>query len=83
MANVKTALTDPESIEMFRLVTIRRYLQMEVDTGMRMRGNMALRGAKQALEQYGYTPKRNRKDVLAQMNVLLGPHDEWMASQEG
>ena len=74
-------LTDPNDMEMFRLVTIRRYLQLEVDTGMRMRGNLALRRAKEALEKYGYEPKRNRKGVLAQMNVLLEPHDEFMKEQ--
>ena len=74
-------LTDPDDIEMFRLVTIRRYLQLEVDTGMRMRGNLALRRAKEALEMYGCEPKRNRKGVLAQMNVLLEPHDEFMKEQ--
>lgn len=78
-----TALTDPNDIEMFRLVTIRRYLKLEVDTGMRMRGNLTLRRAKEALEMYGYTPKRNRKDVLVQMDELLKPHDEYMEKEAG
>ena len=70
-------ITDPDQIDMFRVLTIRRYLRLEVETGQRMKHNV-LPFARQILEWNDVVPKRNREDVLAQMDVLLAEYDESM-----
>jgi len=81
------AITDPEDIELFRLLTIRQGLKLEVESGLvHSRGNLVLQRAREALEMYGYKAKRNKKDVLVQMNKLLSagnvlipvPQNEWI-----
>ena len=66
---------------MLRVVTIRRYLRLEVERGIRSR-RPVLPFAKQILEWNDIVPKRNKKDVLAQMDVLLAEYDEFMKQAE-
>ena len=74
-------ITDPDQIEMLRVVTIRRRLRLEVETGIRLRHNI-LPFAKQILEWNDIVPRRNKIDVLAQMDVLLAEYDEFMKQEE-
>ena len=74
-------MTDPEQIEMFRILTLRRVLKLEVETGVQIKG-YTLRKAKETLEGYGIEARRTRKDVLAQYNELLAPYDEAVAQAE-
>ena len=67
-------------IEMFRLISIRKGLDLEVKTGLQLKGNLVLKRAKETLRKYGYEPKRNKKDVLVQFNQLLSPIDELLQS---
>jgi|TARA_R110000824_G_scaffold230264_2_gene417896 hypothetical protein len=70
-----------DQIDMLRVVTIRRYLRLEVERGIRSR-RPVLPFAKQILEWNDIVPKRNKKDVLAQMDVLLAEYDEFMKQAE-
>ena len=66
------AITDPEDIEKFRLLTIRQGLKLEVESGLvHSRGNLVLQRAREALEMHGYPRKRYKKDVLEQLNHLI------------
>lgn len=61
-------LDTPDEIEMYRILAIRKALQLEVTTGMRFsKGNHALWRARELLGK----PKLNKKQALKEMNELL------------
>ncbi len=61
-------LDTPDDIEMYRILAIRKALQLEVTTGMKFsRGNHALWRARELLGK----PKLNKKQALKEMNELL------------
>jgi hypothetical protein len=61
-------LDTPDEIEMYRILAIRKALQLEVTTGMKFsRGNHALWRARELLGK----PKLNKKQALKEMNELL------------
>lgn len=55
----------PESIEMFRLLTIRSGLKMEINTGLRHSRNMIFNAAKQI------TGQRTRKRCLEVIEEII------------
>lgn len=59
-------ITDPAAIQRFRLITIRRGLELEIKTGMRHSRNLTFLAAKQV------TGEKTRKKALAAIKVLLG-----------
>lgn len=61
-------LDTPDEIEMYRILAIRKALQLEVTTGMKFsKGNHALWRARELLGN----PKLNKKQALKEMNELL------------
>ena len=61
-------LDTPDEIEMYRILAIRKALQLEVTTGMRFsKGNHALWRTRELLGK----PKLNKKQALKEMNELL------------
>tara|TARA_B100000029_G_scaffold500513_1_gene572370 strand:- start:277 stop:573 length:297 start_codon:yes stop_codon:yes gene_type:complete len=61
-------LDTPDEIEMYRILAIRKALQLEVTTGMKFsKGNHALHRARELLGN----PKLNKKQALKEMNELL------------
>ena len=64
--NNNTIVCDtPESIHMFRLLTMKNALKLEINTGMRMRGNGWFNAAKQL------TGKKTRKACLASLEEII------------
>ncbi len=60
-----------DDIDRFRWVTVKHALQLEVRTGMLMRGGSVLPVAKQIVEQFGLKPARTKVQVLYQLTDLL------------
>ena len=61
-------LDTPDEIEMYRILAIRKALQLEVTTGMKFsKGNHALWRARELLGK----PKLNKKQALKELNELL------------
>lgn len=60
-----TILDTPDQIHMFRLLTIRSGLRLEIKTDMRSTGNRVLRAAQQT------TGKKTRKACLAEIEKMI------------
>ena len=61
-------LDTPDEIEMYRILAIRKALQLEVTPGMKFsKGNHALWRARELLGK----PKLNKKQALKELNELL------------
>lgn len=66
-----TALTHPDDIAMFRLMTLRSALKLEV-LGLKRRGASAL----SVLRKEGYVKARTAKAALIELDALLGRGDQ-------
>ena len=60
-----------DDIDRFRWVTVKHALQLEVNTGIMIKGRSVLPVAKQVVERFGLKPARTKLDVLGQLTDLL------------
>jgi hypothetical protein len=71
---MSTVITGAANINMFRLLTIKAGLALEVKTGMGHSRNLNVLAARQSLEAEGIKPKRTKQALLAQIEMLITKH---------